>query len=64
MIEKLEMSEQFKDEVMVLRRAPADSFQDIVQRALSFYKAARDAESKGCKIIFKSNKKSFEIVVP
>jgi len=64
MIEKLEMNEQFKNEVMKLKRIEDDNFQTIVQRALSFYRAARDAESKGCKIIFKAGRTNYTIKVP
>lgn len=64
MKEQLVMSQQFRDEVMELRRREVDSFQDIVQRALSFYRAARDAESKGCKVVFKAGPTNYTIKIP
>jgi len=64
MIEKIEMSEEFKEDVMKLRREKKDTLQDIIQRSLNLYRAARDAESKGCKVIFQHGKVDYVIVVP
>ena len=62
--EELSMSKDFRNDVLGLARYKGESFQSIVQRALSIYKFLRQNEKEGGILLIGKGTKRQQINVP